>query len=303
MSDYVLTVTPEEAGKRIDRYLADQGGPFVSRAFVQGLIEAEKVRINGKTCRRAAERVAPGDRIEVEIPPPPPPVPEPEAIPLDIVYEDDTVIVVNKPRGMVVHPAPGNTAGTLVNALLAHCDLAGVGSAARPGIVHRLDKGTSGLLVAAKTPEAYIRLVEQLRQRTVRREYFAVVHGRVEDERWTVDAPIARDPSDRQRMAVVPGGKPAVTHCDLVRRLKGFSCIRARLVTGRTHQIRVHMAYIGHPLVGDVRYGAPARPALPDGGVALHAQRLEFIHPEHGERMAFEAPLPADLLSLIETLE
>lgn len=302
MSDHVVVVGAEGEGLRIDRYLADLGDPFVSRSFVQGLIDAGRVQINGTPCRRAATRLAAGDQIEVDVPPPAPSRPEPQDLPLDIVYEDDAVIVINKERGRVVHPAPGNTEGTLVNALLAHCSLAAVGDDERPGIVHRLDKGTSGLLVAAKENNAYANLVEQLRERTVRREYYAIVHGEVPDDRWSVEAPIGRDPYNRQRMAVRSDGKPALTHFECVERLRGFSCIRAQLVTGRTHQIRVHMAHIGHPLVGDTRYGAPAKPALDEDGVALHAALLAFRHPTDGRLMEFEAPIPADLAALRQSL-
>lgn len=302
MSDERVVVTVSIGGERIDKYLAEQGPPFASRSFVQHLIDDGRVRINGKLCARPSVRVANGDSIEVDLPAPPPSEPQAEAIPLDIIYEDDSVIVVNKPRGMVVHPAPGNLDGTLVNALLAHCTLAGGGSLDRPGIVHRLDKGTSGLLVAAKETQAYMSLVRQLKERTVTRGYVAYAHGAVPDQRWTVDAPMARDPGNRQRMAVVPDGKPAVTHFEAVERKPEFSWVRAYLVTGRTHQIRVHMAHIGHPIVGDSRYGAPAEPLLPDDCVALHAYLLEFAHPRTGERMSIEAPLPGDMAQLWETL-
>ena len=189
-----------------------------------------------------------------------------------------------------------------MNALLAHCELRGVGSKERPGIVHRLDKGTSGLMVVAKEPMAYMDLVRQLQARTVVRRYVAFVHGKVPDERWTVNAPIGRDPLNRQRMAVLPDGKPAVTHFTCLERFGDFSSVRAELVTGRTHQIRVHMAHIGHPLVGDRRYGAPRDPALPDEGIALHAYRLEFVHPRTGELLSFEADLPEDMRRLRKTL-
>ncbi len=302
MDERTVRVAAQEGGERIDKYLAAYGEPFVSRNFVQSLIADGRVRVNGSVVNRPSFRLSAGDVIEVVLPLPPSPVPEPEAIPLDIVYEDGSVIVVNKPRGMVVHPAPGNTEGTLVNALLAHCELRGVGSKERPGIVHRLDKGTSGLMVVAKEPMAYMDLVRQLQARTVVRRYVAFVHGKVPDERWTVNAPIGRDPLNRQRMAVLPDGKPAVTHFTCLERFGAFSSVRAELVTGRTHQIRVHMAHIGHPLVGDRRYGAPRDPALPDEGIALHAYRLEFVHPRTGELLSFEADLPEDMRRLRKTL-
>lgn len=298
MRDLAVILQVLEGGERIDKYLAAQGEPFVSRSFVQNLIAEGRITVNGSPVSRPSLRLSDGDRIEAQLPPPEPQTPQPESIPLDIVYEDDSVLVLNKPRGMVVHPAPGNTEGTVVNALLAHCDLRGVGSVERPGIVHRLDKGTSGLMVVAKEPEAYHELVRQLKARTVVRRYMAFVHGAVPDERWTVEAPIARDPIDRQRMAVLADGKPAITHFCCIKRLQGFSLVQAELVTGRTHQIRVHMAYIGHPVVGDRRYGAPRVPALPDDGIALHAHQLEFVHPRTGEQLAFEAALPKDLQQL-----
>ena len=234
MDERTVRVAAQEGGERIDKYLAAYGEPFVSRNFVQSLIADGRVRVNGSVVNRPSFRLSAGDVIEVVLPLPPSPVPEPEAIPLDIVYEDGSVIVVNKPRGMVVHPAPGNTEGTLVNALLAHCELRGVGSKERPGIVHRLDKGTSGLMVVAKEPMAYMDLVRQLQARTVVRRYVAFVHGKVPDERWTVNAPIGRDPLNRQRMAVLPDGKPAVTHFTCLERFGDFSSVRAELVTGRT---------------------------------------------------------------------
>lgn len=303
MNDRNITLEVLEGGERVDKYLAAQGDPFISRSFVQNLIAEGRVKVNGHPVARASLRLSIGDYIEAELPPPLPPTPQPEDIPLDIVYEDEALLVLNKPRGMVVHPAPGNMEGTLVNALLAHCDLRGVGSKERPGIVHRLDKGTSGLMVVAKEPLTYMGLVRQLQARTVVRRYIAFVHGNVPDERWTVDAPIGRDPIHRQRMAVLPDGKPAITHFTCVERFRGFSVVRAELVTGRTHQIRVHMSYIGHPLVGDLRYGAPREPAFPDEGVALHAHQLQFEHPRTGEQLAFDAALPDDLCALRETLQ
>lgn len=296
MRDKAVFVGEDGVGERIDRYLAAQGDPFISRSYVQDLIAQGLVQVNGHVCRRASKRLAAGDCIVASIPPPPKGRPEPEDIPLDIVYEDAAVIVVNKPRGMVVHPAPGHDSGTLVHGLLAYDpSLAGVGETDRPGIVHRLDKETSGLIVVARNAAAHRYLIAQLKARTVGRYYLAFVQGVVPDERWTVDAPIGRDPVRRQRMAVVPTGKPAVTHFETVETYNAASLVRADLVTGRTHQIRVHMAHVGHPVIGDVRYGA-AKGVF--AGQALHAYRLTLRHPETGRLLDLQVPLPEDLVEL-----
>jgi 23S rRNA pseudouridine1911/1915/1917 synthase len=244
--------------------------------------------------------------VEVDIPPAAPEELEPEPIVLTVVHEDDHVLVVDKPAGMVVHPGAGHVRGTLAAAVLAHAPgTAGVGGARRPGVVHRLDKDTSGLLVIAKTSQAYASLTAQLLARTVRRVYLAIVHGRVATEAGTVDKPIGRDPRDRTHMAVVPAGRGrrAVTHFRVIERLKGFSYVEARLETGRTHQIRVHLASLGHPVVGDTVYGRRRPgPPIPIGGLALHATTLAFLHPVTGRPMELAAPLPARLGRLLSHL-
>ncbi len=227
---------------------------------------------------------------------------KPEDIPLDIVYEDGDIAVINKPKGMVVHPAPGNETGTLVNALLFHMkDLSGINGVLRPGIVHRLDKDTTGLLVIAKNDAAHISLAEQIREKTARREYTALVFGGFREEEGRVDAPIARHKTDRKRMAVVPGGREAVTLFQVAARYEKYTLLHLRLTTGRTHQIRVHMAYIGHPVAGDEVYTKQKFP-YPTQGQMLHAHRLTLTHPRTGERMTFEAPLPAYFREILSRL-
>lgn len=226
---------------------------------------------------------------------------EPEDLHLDIYYEDADVLVVNKPKGMVVHPSNGHFTGTLVNGLMYHCkDLSGINGVLRPGIVHRIDKDTSGLLMVAKNDYAHEKLAAQLGEKTVTRKYFALVHGNIPHEAGTIDAPIGRDPADRQRMAVVDNGKDAVTHFRVLERFDRFTFIECRLETGRTHQIRVHMKYIGHPLAGDPKYGP--KKTIDFGGQALHAGVLGFRHPRTGETLTFEAPLPDDFAHLLNTL-
>ncbi|MDD3653516.1 MAG: RluA family pseudouridine synthase [Desulfotomaculaceae bacterium] len=289
------------AGKRLDVYLADvtEG---LSRSFIQKLITEGMVLVSGEAVR-PSYKVRSGDRISLDIPEVVGLEVRPELIPLDIYYEDSDLIVVNKPRGMVVHPAAGNYSGTLVNALLFHCrDLSGINGVARPGIVHRLDKNTSGLIVAAKTDAAHCGLAKQLKERQVKRQYLALVHGQVKKDAGIVDAPIGRDPGDRQKMAVVDkNSKYAVTHYKVIKRYAGYTYLYLRLETGRTHQIRVHMAYIGHPLAGDPKYG-PARSHLSLGGQFLHAAKLGFIHPRTRAYLEFEAPLPQELSEVLEGL-
>ncbi|MGQ9557846.1 MAG: RluA family pseudouridine synthase [Desulfurispora sp.] len=290
----VYRVGEEQAGQRLDRFLAGQN-PDLSRTYLQELIDQGRVAVDQRQ-GKAGQRVKPGQQVTVLLPPPRDLEVRPEKIALDIYYEDSHVIVVNKPRGMVVHPAEGNYSGTLVNALLYHCrDLSGINGVLRPGIVHRLDKDTSGLLVVAKHDQAHVHLAEQLKERQVRRRYLALVHGLVRHQKGSIDAPIGRDPRDRQKMAVVfRNSKPALT-LFLVRRYCGqYSYLELQLATGRTHQIRVHMAYIGHPLVGDPKYG-PARSHQVLDGQFLHAALLGFRHPFSGEYLEFRAPLPEEL--------
>ena len=304
-----LTVTDEQAGKRTDVLLSEALG--ITRSAAERLIESKNVHIDGKSVTKSL-KVSVGQSFEVEIPNPEPSEAVPEDIPLDIIYEDDDLIVINKPKGTVVHPAPGNTSGTLVNALLYHCGstLSGVGGVIRPGIVHRIDKDTSGLLVVAKNDETHLALSEQLKTHTISRVYYAISVGNFGSETGTVNAPIGRHPTDRKKMAVIKSGKnakEAITHYTVLEHFSGFTYIKCRLETGRTHQIRVHMSYIGHPLMGDTVYGGGktkfevCNKALLSGQ-CLHAGELEFIHPRSRALMHFEAPFPPYFLELLEKL-
>jgi 23S rRNA pseudouridine1911/1915/1917 synthase len=294
-----LYPTRDNLGMRLDRYVADQL-PDMSRGTVQGLIESGRVRVDGQQ-RKPKFRMTPGEVVSVEIPPPRIDEILPDPIPLAIVYEDADVIVVDKPAGMVVHPAPGHPRGTLANALLAHVPGISVGCSQRPGIVHRLDKDTSGLIVAAKTDRGRTALVSQWETRSVEKTYLALVSGSLMDEEATIDAPIGRDPKNRQRMAVVRSGRPAVTHFHVVERFPDFTLLEVSIETGRTHQIRVHLAFIGHPIVGDQVYGR-ARPTDPHlEHHFLHASALGFRLPD-GEALRLESPLPQDLEAVLEEL-
>ncbi len=289
--DKCITVTAWESGERIDALLARQED-IRSRSAAAKLLEAGLVTCRGEAVRKN-HRVTAGQTFSVTLPQAAPARAEAQPIPLDVVYEDGDVIVVNKPRGLVVHPAPGHPDGTLVNALLAHCgdSLSGVGGELRPGIVHRIDKDTSGLIIAAKNDRAHESLSAQLKDRSLSRIYDAVCHGRFHDDAGTVDAPIGRDPRDRQRMAVTDkNSRPAVTHWQVLARYERYSYIRCSLQTGRTHQIRVHMAYTGHPLLGDTVYGGRRDKGLQTQ--CLHARGLKFIHPVTGERIELWTDLP-----------
>ncbi len=258
---------------------------------MQRLIEKGYVLVNSRRMR-SSYRVRPGDQIEMNVPPPKEITLCPEPIPLDIVYEDEDLLVVNKPPGLVVHPAPGHQGGTLVNALLNHCpNLPGIGGYLRPGIVHRLDKDTSGLLLVSKTDLAHQRLAAQLKARKIKRKYLALVHGEAKEEEGLIDAPLGRDPKNRKKIAVVPHGKEARTFYRVKKRFPGYTLLEVELETGRTHQIRVHLAYAGYPVAGDPVYGF-RRNLLNLPGQALHAYRLSFTHPRTGEFLSFEAPLP-----------
>jgi 23S rRNA pseudouridine1911/1915/1917 synthase len=295
----------DEGGDRIDRYLAQQL-PDLSRSRIQQLIEQGNVQVNGTVCTSKKTTVQSGDHISLTIPEAKPLDLQPEAIPLDILYEDDTLIIVNKPAGLVVHPAAGHENGTLVNALLAHCqNLAGIGGVQRPGIVHRLDKDTTGAIVIAKTDFAHQHLQAQLKAKTARREYLGVVYGSPSATSGTIDQPIGRHLIDRKKMAVVPvekGGRLAVTHWQLQERLGNYTLMHFQLETGRTHQIRVHSAYIGHPIVGDPLYSSGRNLGVNLTGQALHAWRLQLLHPVTEELIEVTAPLPKTFSTLLDVL-
>lgn len=301
MSEHI-EITAEESGERIDALLA-RLVPELTRSAAQRLLEGGLVTLGGVPVKKN-RRTEPGEVYAALLPEPELPEPEPQDIPLDIVYEDADVVVVNKPRGMVVHPAPGHPDGTLVNALLWHCgeSLSGVGGERRPGIVHRIDKDTSGLIIAAKNDFAHLALSAQLADRSLSRVYEAVARGEFREEAGTVDAPIGRHPTERKRMAVTErGSRPAVTHWEVIARYRGWTHIRCRLETGRTHQIRVHMAYIGHPLLGDMVYGAK-KPERGLEGQCLHARELKFLHPRTGEAIHLSTELPEYFQQVLASL-
>ena len=301
MEPILLRASEESKNQRLDAFLASSLDGL-TRSQAARLIESGEVAVNGKTAGKSY-RLAGGEDIAVTLPEPEPVEAVPQDIPLDVVYEDADVIVVNKPSGMVVHPAPGHPDGTLVNALLYHCagTLSGVGGALRPGIVHRIDRDTSGLIIAAKNDAAHQYLSAQLADHTLARTYECIVVGKLREDRGTVDAPIARHPTDRKRMAVVAGGREAVTHWEVIARYPGYTHVRCRLETGRTHQIRVHMAYIGHPILGDTVYGAKKEvPGLT--GQCLHAVGLRFLHPRTHEVMELSCPLPDEFTRMLQKI-
>ena len=302
MDENYICITAEESGERIDALLA-RALPSLSRSQVQKLLEQGMVTLNGRELKKNF-RCSAGEGYEVLLPEPAELPLIPQNIPLDVVYEDEDLIVVNKARGLVVHPAPGHPDGTLVNALLWHCgdSLSGIGSQRRPGIVHRIDKDTSGLLIVAKNDFAHQGLSVQLADHSLCREYEALVRGNFKQDSGTIDKPIGRHPIDRKRMAVTDkNSKPAVTHWQLLASYRGYSHILCRLETGRTHQIRVHMASIGHPLLGDFTYGAPS-PEKGLEGQCLHARRLRFVHPRTGEHILLETELPAYFMDVLARL-
>lgn len=303
-------VSKDEAGMRLDAYIAAVSD--LSRSAAARLIESGSVTVNGRLAEKK-RAIAEDDVVEITLPEPEECEAQPEDIPLDVVYEDDDIIVINKPQGMVVHPAPGNYSGTLVNALLFRCrdSLSGIGGVMRPGIVHRIDKDTSGLLVVAKNDFAHTALSEELKYHGIEREYHALVKGGFGEDTGTVDLPIGRHPIDRKKMAVLKNSesaREAVTHYEVLARYGNISYLKLMLETGRTHQIRVHMSYTGHPLLGDEVYGQSKIPfekrhAPLLNGQALHAKRLSLTHPRTGERMTFECELPENFKELIEILE
>ena len=301
MEPLILQAAGEDAGKRLDAWLAEQ--TELTRSAAQKLLEEGRVTAGGKPLAKNT-RLTGAETVSVLLPEPETVDIVPQNIPLDVVYEDGDVIVVNKPKGLVVHPAPGHPDGTLVNALLYHCgdSLSGVGGALRPGIVHRIDRDTSGLIIAAKNDYAHQFLSAQLADHTLARTYECIVVGNLREDSGTVDAPIARDSRDRKRMAVVPGGRRAVTHWEVIARYPGYTHVRCRLETGRTHQIRVHMAYLGHPILGDTVYGAKkAVPGLT--GQCLHAVGLQFIHPRTKDLVSLTCPLPEEFTAMLRKID
>ena len=301
MEPILLRASEESKNQRLDAFLASSLDGL-TRSQATRLIESGEVAVNGRAVSKSY-KLAGGEDIAVTLPEPEPVEAVPQDIPLDVVYEDADVIVVNKASGMVVHPAPGHPDGTLVNALLYHCagTLSGVGGALRPGIVHRIDRDTSGLIIAAKNDAAHQCLSAQLADHTLARTYECIVVGKLREDRGTVDAPIARHPTDRKRMAVIAGGREAVTHWEVIARYPGYTHVRCRLETGRTHQIRVHMAYIGHPILGDTVYGAKKEiPGLT--GQCLHAVGLRFLHPRTHEVVELSCPLPDEFTRMLQKI-
>lgn len=300
-----ITLKVEEKSERLDRFLSQQLIEF-SRSRLQQLIEQGYVQVNGNICTSKKIIVQTGDRLFLSIPAPIPLDLQPEAIPLEVLFEDESLIIVNKPAGLVVHPAAGHESGTLVNALLAHCqNLSGIGGVQRPGIVHRLDKDTTGAIAIAKTDQAHQHLQAQLKAKTARRDYLGVVYGSPSAQRGTIEQPVGRHPTDRKKMAVVSpekGGRLAVTHWQLQERLGNYSLLHFQLETGRTHQIRVHSAYIGHPIVGDPVYSGGRNLGVNLTGQALHAWRLQLRHPLSNELIEVTAPPPKTLTTLLEVL-
>ena len=296
-----LTAATEHAGVRLDAFLS--AGGALTRSQAARLIAEGRVRVNGKPAAKSA-RLSGGETVTVDVPQLRETALPPQDIPLDVVYEDDDVIVVNKPTGLVVHPAPGHPDGTLVNALLHHCgdSLSGIGGEKRPGIVHRIYRDTSGLIIAAKNDAAHLALSAQLKDHSLSRTYECLVTGNMKQDSGTVDAPIGRSSADRKKMAVVPTGRRAVTHWEVVARYPGVTHLRCRLETGRTHQIRVHMAYIGHPILGDTVYGAK-KPVPGLTGQCLHATGLRFIHPRTGEPVELHCPLPPEFTAMLQKLQ
>ncbi len=292
LNKFMFVITEDLENERLDKCL-NSLMEDLSRSYLQKLLSSGSITVNGKQMK-SSYRVKTEDQIQLILPPVSLPDIAPENIPLEVLYEDKSVIVVNKPKGMVVHPAPGHYGGTLVNALLYHCkgELSGINGILRPGIVHRIDRDTTGSVIACKNDKAHACIAEQLKQHTIVRRYHAIVHGRLKEEQGTIHTFIGRHPTDRKRMSVLTsGGKEAITHYKVLKQLGNYSYIECRLETGRTHQIRVHMAYLGHPLLGDAVYG-PKNCPFPLQGQTLHAKILGFTHPETGAYLETDAPLP-----------
>ena len=305
-----IIVAPESAGERIDSFIAAEEG--ITRSAAAKLAESDRITVNGSSVNKNY-KLRSGDAISIDYPPVESSEAIPEDIPLDIIYEDNDIVVINKPSGMVVHPAAGNPNGTLVNALLHHCgdSLSGIGGVVRPGIVHRIDKDTSGLLVVAKNDDAHLSLSGQLKNHDVSRVYFAIVCGNPKNDVGTIDAPIGRSPVDRKKMAIIrdplKNSKNAVTHYEVLERFRGFAFVRCELETGRTHQIRVHMSSIGHPLLGDEVYGGAGSKFCQTNkalisGQCLHAGELRLTHPRSNQEMKFSAPMPDTMDKLLDKL-
>lgn len=293
-----IVIIADTAESRLDKFISDNSD--ISRSYAAKLAGDGCIRINGIRAQKKT-KVSAGDEVVISLPEPQEIEAKPEDIPIDIVYEDDSVIVVNKPQGMVVHPAAGNTSGTLVNGLLYHCSLSSINGAVRPGIVHRIDKDTSGLLVVAKTNEAHEALSGQLKERKALRKYCCIVNGNIKEDSGTVDEPIGRHPTDRKRMAVIEGGRDAVTHFKVLERFGQYTLVECTLETGRTHQIRVHMAFLGHNIVGDPVYGIK-KDRDRGKGQLLHAKTIGFTHPKTGELMEFTSELPEEFATVLNKL-
>ncbi|WP_099241135.1 RluA family pseudouridine synthase [Synechococcus sp. BDU 130192] len=303
MTEQILELKVEGAGERLDQWLAQQL-PELSRSRLQRLIEQGQVQLNEALCQSKKTKLKVGDRLILKIPAPATMALAPEAMDLDILFEDEHFLIVNKPAGMVVHPAPGNYTGTLVHGLLAHCgeNLAGIGGVQRPGIVHRLDKDTTGAIAIAKTDQAHQHLQAQIKAKTARREYMGIVYGCPRNDAGTIEAPIARHKGDRKKMAVDETGRPAVTHWEIMERLGNYSLLYYKLETGRTHQIRVHSAHMGNPIIGDPLYTSNKFDKVKLTGQALHARKLMVEHPVTGETIEAIAPLPPEFEKLLRFL-
>ena len=299
---YKYIVKNEDKGKRLDRYVTEQNAE-ITRTAVQRLIDEKNILVNGKE-QKASYKVNENDVVEVEIPEPKKIEIKAENIPIEVIYEDSDIVVVNKPKGMVVHPGNGNLDGTLVNAIMAKCgdSLSGIGGEIRPGIVHRIDKDTSGLLIVAKNDKAHVNLSEQIKEHKIKKTYIALVRGVVRENEATIDMPIGRSKTDRKKMAVCKDGKNAVTHIKVLKRWEHYTLLQVNIETGRTHQIRVHLSYIGYPIIGDYTY-SNGKNEFGVVGQCLHAQKLEFKHPTTNKIMELEAPLPEYFQEIIQKLD